>query len=64
MTPSPEGGTALTQARSPSCPCCAHGGGRGPRERRGLDVPEEGATLSLTCTVAARNTSECPVRLR
>ncbi|KFA89002.1 hypothetical protein [Archangium violaceum] len=36
----------------------------GVDERRELDVPEEGATLTLTCTVAARNTSECPVRLR
>ncbi|MCY1081772.1 hypothetical protein [Archangium lansingense] len=33
-------------------------------ERRGLDVPEEGATLSLTCTLGVGNTSECPVKLR
>lgn len=33
-------------------------------ERRELDVPKEGATLSLTCTRGAGNTSECPVRLR
>jgi hypothetical protein len=33
-------------------------------ERRGLDVPEEGATLSLTCTRGVGNTSECPVKLR
>ncbi len=33
-------------------------------ERRGLDVPEEGATLSLTCSRAAGNTAECPVKLR
>lgn len=33
-------------------------------ERRGLDVPEEGATLSLTCTRGVGNGSECPVKLR
>ncbi|WP_375767894.1 hypothetical protein NR798_40440 [Archangium gephyra] len=33
-------------------------------ERRGLDVPEEGATLSLTCTRGVANTSECAVKLR
>ncbi len=33
-------------------------------ERRGLDVPGEGATLSLTCGRAAGNTAECPVKLR
>ena len=33
-------------------------------ERRGLDVPEEGATLSLTCTRGVGNTAECPVKLR
>ena len=33
-------------------------------ERRGLDVPEEGATLSLTCTQGVGNTFECPVKLR
>jgi hypothetical protein len=33
-------------------------------ERRGLDVPGEGATLSLTCTRAVGNTTECPVKLR
>lgn len=36
----------------------------GLRASRELDVPGEGATLSLTCTVAAQGTSECPVRLR
>ncbi len=33
-------------------------------ERRGFDVPEEGATLSLTCTQPVGNTFECPVKLR
>ena len=33
-------------------------------ERRDLDVPEEGATLSLTCTRGVGNTAECPVKLR
>ncbi|WPB78808.1 hypothetical protein KYC5002_06530 [Archangium violaceum] len=36
----------------------------GLNERRGLDVPEEGATLSLTCTRGVGNTAECPVKLR
>jgi hypothetical protein len=33
-------------------------------ERRGLDVPAEGATLTLTCTQPVGNTLECPVKLR
>lgn len=33
-------------------------------ERRELDVPDEGATLSLTCGVAVGGSPECPVRLR
>ncbi|AKJ07340.1 hypothetical protein ATI61_111292 [Archangium gephyra] len=33
-------------------------------ERRGLDVPEAGATLSLTCTRGVGSTAECPVKLR
>ncbi|WNG61045.1 hypothetical protein F0U59_44805 [Archangium gephyra] len=36
----------------------------GLSERRGLDVPEEGATLSLTCIRGVGNTAECPVKLR
>lgn len=33
-------------------------------ERKGLDVPKEGATLSLTCRQVAVGRSECPVLLR
>jgi hypothetical protein len=33
-------------------------------ERRGLDVPEEGASLLLTCTQTVGTTPECLVRLR
>ncbi|MFL5357274.1 hypothetical protein [Archangium sp.] len=33
-------------------------------ERKGLDVPEEGATLSLQCTQTVGNTPECQVKLR
>jgi hypothetical protein len=33
-------------------------------ERRELDVPEKGATLTLTCTRPVGNTFECPVKLR
>jgi hypothetical protein len=33
-------------------------------ERKGLDVPEEGATLSLTCTQTVGNAPECQVKLR
>ncbi|HEX5746543.1 MAG TPA: hypothetical protein VFZ09_09880 [Archangium sp.] len=33
-------------------------------ERRGLDVPEEGALLSLTCTRGVGNGAECLVKLR
>jgi hypothetical protein len=44
----------------PSIPASIDGLG----ERRGLDVPEEGATLSLTCTRGVGSTSECPVKLR
>jgi hypothetical protein len=33
-------------------------------ERKELDVPEEGATLSLKCTQTVGNTPECQVKLR
>lgn len=33
-------------------------------ERKELDVPKEGATLSLTCTQTVGNTPECQVKLR
>ena len=33
-------------------------------ERKELDVPEAGATLSLKCTLTVGNAPECQVKLR
>jgi len=50
----------LTPKSGPSVPAKLEGLG----ERKGLDVPKEGATLSLKCTQTVGNTPECQVKLR